>query len=332
MSQLGKWIDGLAPESSVSEAARLSLDARLSAVTYWLPLAATYSHYDIEYVHRLRVSTRRTAAALRLYRDWLPRRRARWLKRRLHRIRQAAGDARDLDVLADRLRRQLGPRGEDLLADVMRRRAAAQPAIRAERDRACRGDRMRRKIGKLLGSVTPRGEVGRADRQRTFRDWAVQQLRTTAERFFAAVPSDDSDRAALHQFRIRGKALRYAVELLAPAFGPELRELHYPVIEELQEQLGQINDYVAGAERLRHWCDSAGDPERVALLREFIELEQAQLEEMLDQFRQWWTSERVETLRQGLLGGRADDQSDGAPAAKEAVFLDTPSPAGSGPA
>jgi CHAD domain-containing protein len=303
MSQLGKWIDGLAPQNSVSEAARLSLDARLSAVTYWLPLAAAYAHQDVEFVHHLRVSTRRAKAALKLYRDWLPRRPARWLKKRLRNIRRAAGDARDLDVLAERLRCQLGPRGDDLLTDIAARRAAAQPAIRQARDRACRGDRMRRKAAKLLGRLAPRATAGRADRKQPFGDWAAAKLRSIAERFFAAAPGDDADRAALHQFRIRGKALRYAIELLAPAFGPELREQYYPIVEELQEQLGRINDHADGADRLREWRDLASAPEQAALLDECLEKEQDHLADAIDQFRRWWTPERAETLRQGLLDG-----------------------------
>lgn len=310
MSQLGKWIDGLGPESSVGGAARLSLEARLSAVTYWLPLAATYAHQDIEYVHRLRVSTRRAAAALKLYRDWLPRRLSRKLKKRLRKIRRAAGTARDLDVLAERLGQQLGERGEDLLADVTRRRTDAQPAIREARDRACGGDRMRRHIGKLIARVAPRGTVSKENRKRPFRDWAADRLEAVAEPFFAAAPGDDADRAALHQFRIRGKALRYAIELLAPAFGPELRDEYYLVIEELQERLGRINDHVAGAERLQQWRDAAGDAEREILLGECIEREQAQLAEAIDRFRRWWTPERAASLRRGLVGDEPEAEAE----------------------
>ena len=74
------------------------------------------------------------------------------------------------------------------------------------------------------------------------------------ESFFESIPGDTSDMAALHQFRIRAKSLRYAMELLAAAFGPELREVHYPVVEEVQERLGRINDHVAARDRFRNWA------------------------------------------------------------------------------
>ena len=46
------------PDASVDDAARLSLEARLTAVAHHLPLAAYHAEQDVEHVHRLRVSTR----------------------------------------------------------------------------------------------------------------------------------------------------------------------------------------------------------------------------------------------------------------------------------
>ena len=82
MAASGKWIEGIGPDSTVDEAARRSLEVRLPAVNHWLPLAAYMAAQDVENVHRLRVSTRRPRAALRIYRDGLPRRRDRWRETR----------------------------------------------------------------------------------------------------------------------------------------------------------------------------------------------------------------------------------------------------------
>ena len=94
MGPSGKWIDGLLPDASVVDAARMSLSARLTAVAHWLPLAAYHAAQDIEHVHRLRTSTRRAMAAVQLYRDWLPPRKRRSIKKRLKKLRRAAGEAR----------------------------------------------------------------------------------------------------------------------------------------------------------------------------------------------------------------------------------------------
>src|SRR5215212_9146615 len=106
MAPSGKWIDGIGPETTVADAARRSLEPRLAVIAHSLPLAAHFAEHDIVHVHRLRVATRRAAAALKLYCDWLPRKSARWIKKRLRKIRRAASEARDLDVLIERLQRE----------------------------------------------------------------------------------------------------------------------------------------------------------------------------------------------------------------------------------
>src|SRR5438874_1912100 len=94
----GKWIPGLTSDTPVVEAARLVLSVRLDVVGHFLPLATQHADDDVEHVHHLRVATRRTAAALRLFRDCLPAKRAKEARKRLKRIRRAAGEARDWDV------------------------------------------------------------------------------------------------------------------------------------------------------------------------------------------------------------------------------------------
>src|SRR5256714_15128374 len=115
MASSGKWIDGLHADSAVEDAARRSLERRLAVVAHTLPLAAHLAEHDIEHVHRLRVATRRAAAALKLYWDWLPQKSARWIKKRLRQTRRAASEARDLDVLIQRLERDSGTPAEPIV-------------------------------------------------------------------------------------------------------------------------------------------------------------------------------------------------------------------------
>ena len=61
----GKWINGLTPDMPVADAARVVLAARFEVVRQYLPLAAAKPYEDVEYVHQLRVGTRRAGAALR---------------------------------------------------------------------------------------------------------------------------------------------------------------------------------------------------------------------------------------------------------------------------
>src|SRR4051794_33720985 len=100
----GKWISDLKPQSPLAEAARHVLFVRLQVVKDHLPRATLEADRDIEYVHQLRVGTRRADAALRIFKACLPKKVHRKARRRLRKLRRAAGAARDWDVfLADLL-------------------------------------------------------------------------------------------------------------------------------------------------------------------------------------------------------------------------------------
>src|SRR4051812_23561883 len=89
----GKWIAGLTPGMPVSGAAKVVLAERFAVVRQFLPLAAESAWEDPEFVHQLRVGTRRAAAALRAFADALPRKSLKATKGSLRTIRRAAGDA-----------------------------------------------------------------------------------------------------------------------------------------------------------------------------------------------------------------------------------------------
>jgi CHAD domain-containing protein len=299
MSSSAKWIEGLAPESSVEDAARRSLEPRLTAVVQQIPMAAHLADQDIEYVHRLRVATRRATAALKLYRDCMSKPR-RWISKRLRKIRQAAGDARDLDVLADRLVREYGDAVAPIIELIHADRAAVQPAILRVAERCREHDRFIRKTANLLQSIHAPKSHADGSHPAPFRDFAAQQLVKVAERFESAMPNESSDPPALHQFRIRAKDLRYAIELVAPAFDNKLRKQLYPIVEELQERLGRIQDHVAAIERCQKWNASAhGEPLRETL-NELSDAESRGLTDSIQKFRSWWDEERQSRVRELL--------------------------------
>ena len=62
---------------------------------------------------------------------------------------------------------------------------------------------------------------------------------------------DLDDYGNLHQVRIAGKRLRYAMEVFADCFEERFRTETYPAIEEMQEILGRANDSHVAAHRLR---------------------------------------------------------------------------------
>src|SRR3954451_20772642 len=94
----GKWIDGLHADTPLPDAARRVLAVRLEVVRDKLPLAIHKSEEDIEYVHHLRVGTRRAGAALEIFGPCRPDKVYKAARKQLRRMRRAAGAARDWDV------------------------------------------------------------------------------------------------------------------------------------------------------------------------------------------------------------------------------------------
>lgn len=241
----GKWIDGLSPEMRPEKAARLVLETRLASVLHWLPKASREAEHDPEYVHQLRVSTRRTDAALKLFRDCLPKWAYRQAREQLRSLRRAAGAARDADVLLielhDRVKRSASkeiPRLDYLIGYAMGLRAGATPGLEV-----LPVDSFREITLPLLDEI-------RAPSETCLIDLARAALVRLTERFDQALAGKLSDYAHLHQVRIAGKRLRYGLEVFAGCFPAKLRDEVYPYIENMQEHLGRINDSRVNVERL----------------------------------------------------------------------------------
>jgi CHAD domain-containing protein len=294
-----KWIDGITPETSVEAAALLSFAARLGAVAHFLPLAAYHAGDDLEHVHRLRVTTRRATAALELYKHFLPKKRRRRMKRSLKSIRQAAGTARDLDVLIARL--QLKNAGEEqFLAELVRGRQEAQPAIIAVHESIA----FESQVEELLKRVRARGPEKVLDKKGSqggsFQAWALGQFEKVCEQFFAVEATHQSDFVELHQFRIRGKALRYTLELIEGGLPRMAREDIYPLVERVQELLGTINDHAAARERFKALRNESGDRQRRELIQNLINHEGKQLNDAMAKFHGWWNRKGRERLRSSI--------------------------------
>ncbi len=298
MKRTGKWIEGTTPEQPVTAAARLAVRLRLKLVEHYLPLAAWEAEADREYVHQLRVATRRANAALGIFADLLPKRRLKKLKRQVHRVRHAANDARDLDVLISRLKvsaeESPDPAWKDLLRELKTRRDHAQPPIR-KIDKKLRDWEFRKKVRGIVRKVKLRGEAGE-QAVPTFVDAARRSLTPLVEAFFAAIRGPLDELPAMHQCRIRGKKLRYAMEIFAGAFAPEFRTELYAQIEQVQELLGQINDHATAYHQFTDWLAAEPAEETRRLLSDLQLKEQVSLEQARQEFLTWWSEERATAL------------------------------------
>jgi CHAD domain-containing protein len=250
----GKWIEGLTPGMPVADAAKAVLHARFNVVKHFLPLAAGKPSEDVEYVHHLRVGTRRASAALRVFRDALPRKLLKATKRALRRIRRAAGDARDWDVFMLALPNEKALAGakekpalDFLLGYAFGERAAGQVQLKTAASEA--GPLLAEQSEELPARAhEPQPDDGPPPAN--FGELAARQLATLFATFTADVEANPTDPQKLHELRIAGKRLRYAIEIFAPCFPVGMKDNVYPVVEKVQELLGEVQDAAVGAERL----------------------------------------------------------------------------------
>ena len=85
---------------------------------------------------------------------------------------------------------------------------------------------------------------------RTLVDLALPRLTGLLKGLERAASVDPEGYEDLHQIRILGKRLRYAMEVFADCFAPAFREELYAAVESMQEILGNANDSHVAAERL----------------------------------------------------------------------------------
>ena len=223
--------------------------------------------------------------------------RARSLNKQVKRIRKAAGDARDLDVLELRWYEHTGdlPAAETamLFDHVRQRRAEAQEPIEEIRGQLHQ-QRFDRRVHKFLKRVRNRGGAFAIE---PFGCMARAALERLAVPYLRAAQAEMADAEALHAFRIQGKQVRYAMEIFAGAFDVSFRDELYPIVVTLLDRLGAINDHVTAQSYLAPWRDAATSCDACHAFEAAIERERRGFESSRQEFLAWWTSERQADLR-----------------------------------
>jgi CHAD domain-containing protein len=287
----GKWITDLTSMTAVADAARRTLAMRLESVREGMGRVLRAPARDPEPIHQLRVSTRRAGAAVSLFRVCLPDKPFRLARRQLRRIRQAAGAARDWDVLlhsmaqSDHQPDRQRPAWDLLIGYAVAQRESAQVHLEAFRRRfPFAFDRL---LAETVAAVRkPHPETNAI----TLLDLAGPMLTVLVHRLREAASGDLHDFDHLHQVRIAGKRLRYAMEVFAYCFSSEFRENLYTQVEEMQEILGHANDSHVARGRLitlRNWL-RAVRPQEWRRYRPGIDALLRNHQERLPQARQWF--------------------------------------------
>lgn len=292
-----KWIDS-GPEEPVWQIASRVLASRLERLWNFLGRAVREPASETENVHQLRVFTRRSTAALEIFEPWLPPKRGNKVRKRVSKVRKAAGAARDLDVLRLRLqsRQEQAPSTTTslLLEHVrLRRREAQQPIVELYEHLVAR--RFDRKLRKFIKRIGVSRET--ADRDQRFDDLARHKLAEMVVPYLEAAGAEMNDPEALHAFRIQGKQVRYAMEIFAGAFDTEFRQDLYPLVAMLQDRLGTINDHATAETFYASWREQSDAPALREALQAGIDEERRALTEARQDFLAWWAPWRREDLR-----------------------------------
>jgi len=214
---------------------------------------------DIEYIHRLRVASRRLRAALSIFEECLPRKQVKTWKVAVKNLTRSCGTARDEDVLITFLEQYLrsldtrAAAGIQYLIRVQKARRLLMQSdvvkvldsLQASRTLAdlsdtCQTIRSNRKDGNrhvktLLTYRKARSRIlGRLDELLALSRFVHDQNATTKH----------------HELRIAAKRLRYTMEIFSTIYTGGLRD-QIELMKQFQDVLGEMHDYYVWSQDLR---------------------------------------------------------------------------------
>jgi triphosphatase len=204
---------------------------------------------DTEYIHQMRVATRRLRTVLSMARRREDHPLTAHLLAETGWLGRALGPARDWDVLVEETlpgyaAAHGAPSGHPrLLADAAQARRAARAAAVA----AVTSPRYGELVIDLLAWLELPPPSGRRGAAASAREQLERRHRNVLRLGRPEALVDDDAR---HRLRLACKKLRYAAESLAPAFGPRAGARYITALSQMQKSLGGLNDAAVASLRL----------------------------------------------------------------------------------
>lgn len=248
----------LRPAQRGDEAMRVVLAQLLETVT--ANVDGVIADIDIEFLHDLRVASRRARSAIGQIKDVLPKPEADHLAAELRWLGSVTNDCRDLDVALlemDDYRLRLGDEAgavDDLERLLRRERRAALRRVRA----ALRSRRFEEFVASWRALATQPADRGEAENAaRPIAGLAGARIVKAYRRMIKRGKrlADPPPAADLHRLRIDAKKLRYLLEFFA-SFYPEATVTR--LVKELksfQDVLGGFNDMEVRRDQLTRLAD-----------------------------------------------------------------------------
>ena len=248
---------GVAATDTLAEAGRKVMAFHFERLLAREP--GTREGRDPEELHQMRVATRRLRAEWRVFGEAFEPADARRMKRPLREVAAALGAVRDVDVLLETTRafRARLPENEALafgalIRDLESRREAARLQLHDVLDQRRYARWLHASVA-FLGRPRPASRTVGPAEPRLVRELAPAAVWAAFGRVLAYEGIQRwADVPTLHALRIEGKRLRYSLEFIREALGPEANPLIQRVTA-LQDHLGLLNDADVAATMAREF-------------------------------------------------------------------------------
>lgn len=246
--------EGVGPNTPVGVAAVTLLSSRMQPM-FDLETAAA-SGTDMEAVHDMRVASRRTREALRIFAHLYRREDARRIKRTVRTVTRSLGAVRDADVFCDRFSAIAADATDEAerfaLAYVIGYRRAHRVRDLADMREALEELHLAEHRPQILRSLHAFRDG--ADVSEPLSWLAEDTLRARLDEFFGHLPAALEESAVLeqHEMRKSGKHLRYAIETFRSCLDPERFDELHKTVKRFQDVIGELHDRVV-------FMDSVGE-------------------------------------------------------------------------
>lgn len=286
MNRPEKWQTGVTAASKVRAVARQALTLRFERVAKNLRRAAKQAPEQADHIHRLRTWCRRAAAAVELFRPLLPKKEAQWFARQLKKVRQAAGDVRDLDVMLEQAA-DIPPLAEEL---QKQRDKALKPLAKLHK-RLLKSHEFDKRQRRLLKDIEqPKKRLG---------EWGAKRAGKQAAALANLGEGGLQALEAAHRFRIACKELRYVLEIIGGALSVAAVKV-YELLGDLQQRIGVICDHAAAEKMYQALLTKVGHSHRQPLWTAVATAKKEKARRHRA-FLRWWTPRRRKAFQQTLI-------------------------------
>ncbi len=285
-------MEALNPDMPIAELGRQMLAAQLAIMQTYLPILQQGP--EVTAVHETRKAIRRTYTAVRIFHPYFEPGLLDGYRKRLRKLMKRLAPCRDTAVFLDKLQLFAAESGVEL-AELIAYWQVQKTAVDANLQQYLGREKWAAFWPQYaeFTSTTGRGALALPPLAPVKARHLIPGLlyeRVAGVRAFDAyghcgrLPSDHHTAAGLHQMhqiRIQCKELRYAFEFFSPLLGPEIEPV-IVVLEQLQDNLGALNDARVALEMLTH------TPGRETAVAQYRQEKQAEINRLLTEFPPLW--------------------------------------------